>query len=128
MASIVHDLTDLPFVNHTGAALAGVTSDMGASEAEIFSQKLHQQRATFDLSATFPLTFMLTVLADLPLHLLWRIRSRFCFSAHQLFKILKKFIGHFFRDPVNQPGPSCASFPPTLACTEASTCLLVQTE
>ena len=38
-------------MHHTGAALARITADMGAGEADRIAQKLHQQGAGIDLSA-----------------------------------------------------------------------------
>ena len=36
-------------VNDAGAALRGVASDMGAGQAQILPQELHQQRARIDI-------------------------------------------------------------------------------
>jgi hypothetical protein len=37
-------------VNHTGAALAGVTADMRSSETKIFAKELDKQQTRFDLA------------------------------------------------------------------------------
>ena len=36
-------------VDHAGAALAGVAADMGAGEAQVLAQELHEQRARVDV-------------------------------------------------------------------------------
>ena len=39
-------------MDDAGAALRGVAADMGAGQAQIFAQELHQQRARIDLAPT----------------------------------------------------------------------------